>query len=210
MKFARVVVVVGAAAGLAGPAAAEEIVFTASMTLAVKSGSDTLGLGGSSLTFQTVFDATGTYVERFFNPSIAAESDSLTISGSTGGIDGSYTAIPMGVVFYPTYYGQWYGGSSGGGYVEWEFGGESLYMYNLTSTTSGIVPGDTIDASHMGTSLYGLMTDTYFFYNGDNTAYYFTSFDADVEMATIPLPTAGALAGAGVLGLGVRRRRTSL
>jgi hypothetical protein len=114
-------------------------------------GPDPLGLDGAELELRTVFDAEEQYVIRLGFPTALAVSDSLKITGSAAA-DGVYSES-YGLIFYPTFFGQFAGGETQGAPVHWSLGTQVLELQFLLNVVSDEArAGGSIAIEHFGLS----------------------------------------------------------
>jgi len=181
------------------------ITYTATGNLSLTSGPDTLGLGGASFTFQASFNDTDTYVSRFGFPTMLSFDDSLTISGaSVGSTNGTYNE-DFGLIFYPTYDGQFYGGPTGGNSARWTVPGGLLELGNLSEPVGGVAVGDAVDVSHFGATEFS--GGAAFRVFATSTEYAVDNFSASASVVTVPEPSSLAILGLGGVGLALATTR---
>jgi hypothetical protein len=204
------------------PVRGADILFTATGTFdwneAYQQGFDQFGLDGASFVFTAAFSDSALY-QNFYDgyPGIHSLYDSLTISGATSPeVNGTYAAGGFGVIFLPTFTGQFFGDASfdnGGGYAAWQIDpGHKLRLNRLTTQISGPTIGSPFLASHISTTPFPVSLTV--MTNGSTAIdlYSITSFQASVTAVPEPssLICAALAGGVFILGFVCRKPRRLL
>lgn len=192
---------------IAPRASATPFTVTYSGTLAcVTCITDEFGLDGATLTFTTVFDTTDVYTEIFTIPAVAALSNSLTVSGASVSSTNGTASAPTGVLFFPTFNGQFFSGS--GGFLNYATGVAQLQILNLIQRVDGVNVGDPIDLNDFGTSVASLTSSQ--IVAGANEQYSVQNLQFSSTLLpdnAVPEPTTLLLLGTGIATAALRRRR---
>ena len=175
---------------------------TYTMTVALTSGTDILGLDGATLELIGFFDTTDVYANFSGLPKINSTSDSLTISGaSVVGTNGVYSESSGGLGFFPTFDGQMR--RPGGGIARYLVGGEDLFLNTLVDPVAGISIGDPISVSDFGTTIFNATN----FSTDLGASYTITSLQFSSSSVSVPEPSTLLLLGTGLAAVALRRRR---
>jgi hypothetical protein len=81
-----------------------DIIYEYSTVLDVESGPDTSGLDGASVTVNFMVASGATYVERLGFPAVPTFVETVTLSGTSGGVNDGIFALPA-LAFYPSFAG---------------------------------------------------------------------------------------------------------